>query len=106
MPICGGGDEVRAKNIKHIPQWVHHGERDDIIPISASMKMVEALTDANAEEVRFSRYPEAAHDSWTKAYGDIEVWRWMLSRKREHGGKEIGEVDGVVVPAENKVSVT
>ncbi|KAL8754298.1 MAG: hypothetical protein Q9199_004442 [Rusavskia elegans] len=105
MPICGGGDEVRAKNIKHVPQWVHHGERDDIIPISASMKMVEALTDAKAEEVRFSRYPEAAHDSWTKAYSDIEVWRWMLSRRREHGGKEIGEVDGVVVPAENKVPV-
>ncbi|KAI4223457.1 MAG: hypothetical protein LQ349_007429 [Xanthoria aureola] len=106
MPICGGGDTVRAKNIKHVPQWVHHGERDDIIPISASEKMVEALLrEVDAREVRFSRYPEAAHDSWTRAYGDVEVWRWMLGRRRVDGGKEVGEVEGVVVPEGNKVRV-
>ncbi|KAJ9635989.1 hypothetical protein H2199_008344 [Coniosporium tulheliwenetii] len=43
VPICGGGDSILAKNIKHIPQWVHHGELDDIIPISQSVKMVSAL---------------------------------------------------------------
>ncbi|KAL8850369.1 MAG: hypothetical protein Q9221_004689 [Calogaya cf. arnoldii] len=106
MPICGGGDAIRAVNIKDVAQWVHHGERDDIIPISASKSMVKALNDANAKEVKFSRYSEAAHDSWTKAYSDIEVWRWMLGHHRKHGGKEIGEDDGVVVPAENKVPVT
>lgn len=106
MPICGGGDTVRAKNIKHVPQWVHHGERDDIIPISASKKMVDALTKAQAEEVKFSRYPEDAHDSWTRAYNDVEVWRWMLKHRREDGRKELGEENGVVVPEENKVSVT
>ncbi|CAO1601222.1 hypothetical protein XANCAGTX0491_004889 [Xanthoria calcicola] len=106
MPVCGGGDTVRAKNIKHIPQWVHHGERDDIIPISASEKMVEALSgEVDAREVRFSRYPEAAHDSWTRAYGDVEVWRWMLGHRRVDGGKEVGEVEGVVVPEGNKVRV-
>lgn len=82
-PICGGGDTFLAKNIKHIPHWVHHGELDDIIPISASEKMVAALRKAGAREVKFSRYPELAHDSWTRAYGDIELWRWMLERRKE-----------------------
>lgn len=103
MPICGGGDAIRAKNIKHVPQWVHHGERDDIIPISASKEMVDALNKARADEVKFSRYAEAAHDSWTKAYNNIEVWRWVLGHRREQGRKEIGEDDGVIVPEENKV---
>ncbi|KAL8886108.1 MAG: hypothetical protein Q9215_006132 [Flavoplaca cf. flavocitrina] len=102
MPICGGGDAVRAKNIKHVPQWVHHGERDDIIPISASEKMVKALREAGAADVRFSRYEEDAHDSWTRAYGDVEVWRWVLGQKREGAG---GEDDGVVVPEEDIVRV-
>lgn len=105
MPICGGGDTIRAKNIKHVPQWIHHGELDDIVPISASQKMVDALTKAQADEVKFSKYPDAAHDSWTKAYNNIEVWQWMLQHRRESGRKEMGEHDGVVVPEKNKVAV-
>ncbi|KAL9632427.1 MAG: hypothetical protein Q9204_003801 [Flavoplaca sp. TL-2023a] len=105
MPICGGGDAIRAKNIKHVPQWVHHGERDDIIPISASEKMVKALKEVGAADVRFSRYKEDAHDSWTRAYGDVEVWRWVLDQKRESGRKESAEDDGVVVPEEDLVRV-
>ena len=95
-----------------MPQWVHHGERDDIIPISASVKMVDALTEAHAEGVRFSRYAEDAHDCWTRAYIDIEVWRWMLGRRRESGRREVGEVgevgedEGVVVPVGDKVAFT
>ena len=103
MPICGSGDAIRAKNIKHVPQWVHHGARDDIIPISASEKMVKALKDAGAADVRFSRYEEAAHDSWTRAYGDVEVWRWVLVQKREGAG---GEDGGIVVPEEDIVRVS
>lgn len=105
MPICGGGDAIRAKNVKHVPQWVHHGERDDIIPISASEKMVKALQEAGAADVRFSRYEEAAHDSWTRAYGDVEVWRWVLAQKREGAGGGSGGDDGVVVPEEDIVRV-
>ncbi|KAF2203890.1 alpha/beta-hydrolase [Delitschia confertaspora ATCC 74209] len=82
MPICGGGDTVLVRNVKHVPQWVHHGERDDIIPLSASRKMVDALKKLNADEVKFTTYPDMAHDSWTVAYDNIEVWRWVLEKKR------------------------
>ena len=87
MPICGGGDTIRAKNIKHIPQWVHHGERDDIVPISASKKMVDALIKAGAPDVQFSAYPQDGHDSWTRAYNDIRVWKWMLGHRRRNDEK-------------------
>ncbi|KAL8698504.1 MAG: hypothetical protein Q9201_006529 [Fulgogasparrea decipioides] len=103
MPICGGGDTIRAKNIKHVPQWVHHGERDDIIPISASKKMVTALERAGAMEVRFSVYAEDGHDSWTRAYGDIRVGEWMLGQRRRNDEKDGG--DRTFVRAENKVQI-
>jgi predicted peptidase len=83
VPVCGGGDEALAKNLKHVPQWVHHGEKDDIVPISESINMVEALKKANADEVRFTRYPDAHHDSWTPAYNTIEVFEWMLQKTTE-----------------------
>ena len=63
MHVCGGGHPIRAQNSKHVLQWVHHGEQDDIIPISASQKIVDAWTKAQSDEVKFSRYPDAAHDS-------------------------------------------
>lgn len=98
-PVCGGGDRLRVSLIKDIPHWVHHGELDDIIPISASEEMVKALKGVGAKEVKFSRYPDAAHDSWTEAYNHPEVWRWMLDRKRGDGGNK------VELPEDDKVDV-
>lgn len=97
MPICGGGDHLRASHIRHVPQWVHHGDQDDIIPVRASMRMVDALEKVGAEEVEFTRYPDLMHDSWTAAYGNPEVYRWMLRCRRTVTGDE------VAVPEEDKV---
>ncbi|KAJ9607556.1 hypothetical protein H2200_007634 [Cladophialophora chaetospira] len=96
-PICGGGDRLRAVHIKHVPHWVFHGDQDDIIPVKASIQMVEALEKADAREVKFKRYPDLKHDSWTPTYNEPELYRWMLSHKREVSGDE------EVVPKENKI---
>jgi len=32
--------------------------------------------------VKFTIYPEAGHDSWTEAYNDPEMWKWLLSQRR------------------------
>ena len=84
-PVCGGGDVLRAGQLAHVPQWVHHGELDDIIPVSESSKMVSALKKVGAD-VRFSRYPGLAHDSWTEAYNNIEFWEWMLENQQDWEG--------------------
>jgi len=44
--------------------------------------MVEALEKAGAD-VQFTRYPELMHDSWTAAYSNLEVYRWMLNCRRK-----------------------
>lgn len=28
-------------------------------------------------------YPETAHDAWTKAFADDEMWKWMFEQKRK-----------------------
>lgn len=61
--------------------------------------MANALVRANAPEVKFTRYAELMHDSWTAAYNDIEVYKWMLGHKRQFKGDE------KVVPEDNKVIV-
>jgi predicted peptidase len=81
-PICGGWDAKEAERIKHIPQWVFHGDDDTVVPIEESRKMVEALKKLDAP-VRFTVYPGVGHNAWTPAYDDEELWKWMLEQKRE-----------------------
>lgn len=81
VPICGGGDPMTARRLAHVPVWVFHGAKDPVVPLSASERMVEALKKANGN-VKFTIDPEAGHDSWTKAYNDPELYRWLLDQKR------------------------
>ena len=81
VPICGGGDPGKAKQIAHIPAWVFHGGKDRTVPIENSKKMVEALK-KNGGDPKFTIYPEAGHDSWTQAYATPELYEWLLQQKR------------------------
>jgi len=53
MPICGGGDGIRAEDVEHVPHCVYHGECDDVSPISASRKIVDSLKEAGGPEIEF-----------------------------------------------------
>jgi predicted peptidase len=81
-PICGGGTPRLADRMRHIPAWVFHGAKDPVVPLKKSEEMVEALK-ACGGDVRFTVYPEAEHDSWTETYDNSELYRWLLSHKRQ-----------------------
>lgn len=80
-PICGGGEPRRVGAIKKMPTWVFHGEKDNVVPIAQSEEMVDALKRAGGDP-KFTRYPEANHDSWTVTYNNPELYAWFLEHKR------------------------
>ena len=80
-PICGGGSKYRVGGIRHIPTWVFHGDKDELVPVSASIEMVDALKAAGGD-VKFTRYPDAGHDSWTETYDNQALYDCFLSHKR------------------------
>jgi predicted peptidase len=80
-PVCGSGDPSTVAAIAHVPAWVFHGARDDVVPLRRSEEMVEALRRAGGS-VRFTVYPEAGHDSWTLAYAEPELYPWLLEQRR------------------------
>jgi predicted peptidase len=81
-PICGGGDPKKADAIKHIPTWVFHGAKDNVVSINTSQEMVDALKACGAE-VQFTIYPEAGHDSWTETYNNKKLYDFFLSSKKK-----------------------
>ena len=43
--------------------------------------MVDALKKAG-NQVKFTIYPEAGHDSWTATYNNPELYEWFLQHTR------------------------
>jgi predicted peptidase len=82
VPICGGGDTSRAKQIAPIAFWIVHGGADGVVSVGLSHQMVEALKAAGASP-RYSEYPGVGHNSWTKAYEEPELVDWLFSQKRK-----------------------
>jgi dipeptidyl aminopeptidase/acylaminoacyl peptidase len=72
---------MTARRISHVPVWVFHGAKDPLVPLAASERMVEALKKAGGN-VKLTVYPDAGHDSWTEAYNDPELYKWLLLQKR------------------------
>lgn len=79
-PICGGGDPRRVRSLKDMPTWVFHGDKDTAVPVQRSIEMVDALK-AAGNDAKFTRYPEAGHDSWTETYNNPELYEWFLKHK-------------------------
>jgi len=81
LPICGGGDPNGATIIKHIPVWAFHGGKDQTVPPQLTRNMVEALKCVNGN-IRYTEYPTATHNSWTRTFENPEVWEWLLSQEK------------------------
>jgi len=81
VPICGRGNPLLAHRIKHLPIWVFHGAKDKIVPLSNSRDMVRSLRQHGAKP-KFTVYPDAAHDSWTRTYENPRLYQWLLQSVR------------------------
>jgi predicted peptidase len=86
-PVCGyglrsQGFPERVCVLKDVPVWVFHGSHDDIVDLSESQKLVDRLRECGSD-VRFTVYPKCGHDSWTRTYGNPEVFDWFLAHRSE-----------------------
>ncbi len=88
VPVCGGLDGTArlthaqaASRLARMPQWVFHGDQDDIIPVEESRLMVRAL-EAEGAPVRYTEYAGVRHNSWDRAYAEPELIPWLLRQRR------------------------
>ena len=81
-PVCGGSDVNDALQLKGLPVWAFHGEKDNVVPFDRSLRMVEALWKTEID-VKFTTYPDAMHDSWTETYANPKLYEWMLSCRKQ-----------------------
>ncbi|MGH1542756.1 MAG: prolyl oligopeptidase family serine peptidase [Arenicella sp.] len=83
IPVAGGNAEDTAEAIKHIPLWVIHGEKDDVINRNFSRRSVAALKKAGGTPV-YSEFKGMTHadPDWHFVYSNIEILDWLFSQRK------------------------
>lgn len=80
-PICGGGDPAYSKEIKDIPVWAFHGDKDDVVKAARSTQMIDALK-AVGGKPKYTLYPGVGHNSWSATYANPEFYAWLFAQKK------------------------
>lgn len=90
-PVCGGyNTPSKACNIagSQVPVWAFHGDKDNIVNMSKTINMVNAIMNCTPTPTpvpRLTIYPGVTHNAWSKAYTtdhsvhNPNVYEWMMS---------------------------
>src|SRR5690606_11384615 len=63
VPICGWGQPQKACNIKDVPVWATHNEKDPTVGVGGTLNMVNALKNCPANPMPIQIiYPGGGHD--------------------------------------------
>jgi len=82
VPICGGGNVATIGLYACTTDiWIFHGHADNVVPVSNSRKMFEAIKKWNTE-VKYTEFPDVQHDSWTPAFAEPNLLEWIFGNTK------------------------
>jgi predicted peptidase len=82
VPICAASDLDRARRFANrVPIWLFHGAKDPVVDVKFSRELNQRLKEYESE-VKYTEYPDVAHDSWNNAFGEPELLPWLFSKRR------------------------
>lgn len=84
VAICGGGNIADGCKLSSIPLWIQHGDKDYIVPISESEKVVNAIRKCNKKaNLIFSIIKGGNHGSVEQLFHEDAMYNWLFEQKRE-----------------------
>lgn len=69
-----------ARAVGRTPVWLFHGSEDNVVPLRESELMYNALK-AGGGDVRLWIYQDLHHDSWSRAFNEPDLPRWLLAHR-------------------------
>ncbi len=82
-PLCGGYPLEFAPKMTKTPIWAFHGDADGAVKYEYSRNLVDKVRELGNGDVKFTTYPGAGHDVWTRTYANPKLYEWFLSKKLE-----------------------
>ncbi|MFN0128292.1 MAG: prolyl oligopeptidase family serine peptidase [Verrucomicrobiales bacterium] len=80
IPIAGGAQVGVAKNLRRIPVWIWHGEKDDVVPPDQSRAIAKALE--RVKTAKYTEVPGGTHGIGGEVEKNAEVHKWLFEQKR------------------------
>lgn len=82
IPMAGYSDSSQIENIKHIPYWIFHGNKDEWNPVEGSRTMYKLLKQENAD-VKYTEYEGINHgEAFKKAFNEPDLIPWLFSKTK------------------------
>lgn len=79
--MCGGADLSKVSRYAHVPLWIFHGAKDDVVSVSLSEQLVSALRKEGGSP-KFTVYPDGNHGIWDRAIREEALLPWLFSQKK------------------------
>jgi len=90
-PICGGGSPEMVPALRTMPIWCVHGDRDPMVPVQESRRMMEHLLGMQ-KHARYTELSGWGHNSWEWLYEPgrrSEAFvRWCLQFRKSRPAPE------------------
>jgi predicted peptidase len=82
VTMAGYSDPSQIENIKHIPFWIFHGNKDQWNPVEGSRNMYKLLSEQNAD-VYYTEYKNVTHrETFKKAFKEEQLIPWIFSKTK------------------------
>lgn len=90
VAICGGGNVNDACKLATLPLWIQHGDKDYIVRMSESKKVVDAIKKCKPDaDVTFTIIPGGNHGSVERLFHEDALYNWLLKQKKEQIKSEL-----------------
>jgi predicted peptidase len=66
-----------------VPIWNFHGAADEVVPVSFSRALADALAKAGNTQAHFTEYPTEKHDVWNRVYREPNFIQWLFAQRRK-----------------------
>lgn len=71
-----------ASQVKHVPIWIFHGAKDDVVLPDDDRKLFAALK-ATGADAQYTEFPDANHNSWDATYNYQPMWQWLFAQRKD-----------------------
>lgn len=90
-----------AGNAALMQVFIFHGARDTTVPVADSRKMVERFKALGmfGKNVRYTEYPDVAHNAWIPAYRDAALLRTLAGIRRDPAAPKVQPAGAPPSPA-------
>lgn len=81
VPVCGATNPDRLMRIRNVTFRIYHGDEDNVVNVEFSRAAYRSLKSSGAK-VTYFEFPGVNHGSWTPAFNDPDLMRWLFRQKK------------------------